>query len=374
LSLLVVVDSGSALDYDVGCDVLVLDHHEFDSESLRSVNSRTQVVVSNQRLPDPEPMSGCQVAYEFFRHLYARMDTAIDTRMAQWVGISIISDVIDTKNPRNQFYVREAFESGTGIHPDLRRICSDMDRYFRGIYRSYVTYKIAPRINGISRAGCSGSLAYVISDAEPPRIPDWATAKRDEICAEAIARAKRLGGAAFSNLTGIDGAWRYTGVAAAKLSSATGRASLVFVVTDGEARGSFRRAAGNENYLEMAKHYVDAAGHPAAFGFSGALSDVKALVQALSETHAVVSGAQFSSAGVTNRDIGDIATWNGRVGGEDEIYISIDPSELSFLRSQGKVSIYRWRGAFEVRLLSVEFPRVPRVYAEMQRGLALYLK
>jgi single-stranded DNA-specific DHH superfamily exonuclease len=306
------------------------------------------------------------------------METDMDRKLAQWVGISIISDVIDAKTLRNQFYIREAFETSKGIHPDLRRICSDMDKYFRGVYRSYVTYKLAPRINAISRAGFSASLAYVISDGEPPRIPAWALAKRDEVCNEALARAKRIGGAAFSNLSGIDDAWRYTGVAAAKLAAETGCVSVVFIVDSSEGaatpvRGSFRRSFSDADFLSVAKRYVNAAGHPSAFGFRGEASAFKELVKALSENASVGAPVQLVSESVKKSDIETIATWNGRVGSDDELYISTAPSELSFIRSQGKVSLYRWRG-LEARLLSQEFPRSPRIYAEMQRGLALFVK
>ncbi|GHU92628.1 hypothetical protein FACS1894208_00100 [Clostridia bacterium] len=378
ISLLLVVDSSSRLDYDMGCDVLVLDHHEFDGADFRAVGEYTQVVVSNRHLPVVEPMSGCQVAYEFFRHVYAQMETPMDTRLAQWVGVSLISDVIDVKTERNQFYVREAFESNTGIHPDLRRICTDISSYFKCLYRSFVTYTLAPRINAISRAGFSGSLAYVISDGEPPKLPEWALTKRDSVCGEALARAKRVGGVVFSNLTGIEDAWRYTGIVAAKLSSKTGCSALVFV-EDGEdgARGSFRHSISGGDYLAKAKRFLQADGHAAAFGFSGSRLCLKEFIVELSKTPPAVPPVQLASADVVRGgELRDIALWNSRVGSEDEIFITVSPSELTFVRAQGKVGLYRWKNSFEVRLLEKEFPQPPRLFAELQRGasLSLYLK
>jgi single-stranded DNA-specific DHH superfamily exonuclease len=375
VSLLIVVDSSSVLDYDMGCDVLVLDHHVFDGVAARKINGHTQVVVSNLRLPEYEPMSGCQVAYEFFRHLYARMETELDTRLAQWVGVSLISDIIDTKNERNQFYVREAFESTAGVHPALRRICSDIDYYFRTVHRSYVTFKLAPYINGISRAGLSASLAFVISDNEKPKLTDCAKARRDTILEEALTRAKQMGSVAVSNLTGVDAAARYTGVAAAKLGSKTGRAAVVFTKEDDIVRGSVRVANRCGAVLNEAKQHLDANGHPQAFGFSGSLDGLKAFVQALSKIELADVCTDIDSTDVLNgNDLQVIAKWNARVNPSDEVNIACCRSEFEFTKDVGKVKVYLWRDRYEVRLLSGEFSLKPRVFVEDQRGLALFLR
>lgn len=377
LSLLIIVDAGSELNYDVGCDVLVLDHHDINGEVMRKVDGHRQVIVSCKNVENPEPMSGCEVVYEFFRRLYRQMETPIDTSLAQWVGISLISDVVDTKTERNQFYVREACEANVRINADLRRICTDIDPYYRGIYRSYITYRLAPYINGISRAGLSSTLAYVISDNESPRLPEWALHKRDEICLEAIRRCKRLGSIVFSNVSGIEDAWRYSGLAAAKIANETGCAAVVFSQeADGLVRGSFRKGVAEGAFLETARKYVDAHGHNQSFGFRGSTPEgLKGFIAELSTWERGVPETQLTSQDITcGMDLQVVALWNNRVNPSDEVYITIKPNELVYDRMTGKVTHYKWRGSFPVKLLSAEFPQSPRLFVENQRGLGIYLK
>lgn len=376
ISLLIIVDAGSDLNYDVGCDVLVLDHHDIHGETVRKVNGHRQVIVSCKNVENPEPMSGCGVVYEFFRRLYKQMEISNDTSLAQWVGVSLISDVIDTMTERNQFYVREAFEANVRINSDLRRICADIDPYYRGMYRSYVTYKLAPYINGISRAGFSETLAYVISDNETPKLPEWALAKRDEICIEAIKRSKRLGNVVFSNMSGIEDAWRYSGLAAAKIANETGLATVVFSKEeDGLVRGSFRKGFGTGEFLAEAKKYLNANGHNPSFGFRSSTPEgIKSFIKELSTWEKGVPVAQLTSEDIAGGiDLQVVALWNNRVHSADELYITVNPNELTYDRTTGKVSHYKWR-AFQVRLLSPEFPQPPRLYVENQRGITIYLK
>lgn len=378
ISLLIIVDAGADLNYDVGCDVLVLDHHSLSSETVRKTpEGNRQIVVSSMGVENPEPMSGCEVVYEFFRRVYAQMETPIDTSLAQWVGVSIISDVIPTNTLRNQFYVREAFEAPVKINADLRRICADIDPYYKGMYRSYVTYKLAPYINGISRAGFSSSLAYVISDNESPKLPDWAIARRNEINAEAFARSKRLGNVVFSNLTGVEDAWRYSGLAAAKLANETNCATIVFTKEeDGLVRGSFRKGVADGNFLDEARKHINANGHNPSFGFRGSSPDgLKAFILELSKWELGTPAPQLLSSDIAGGiDLQLVALWNGRVNPSDEVTITVRPDELVYERNTGKVAHYKWRGAFAVKLLSSEFPNPPRLFVEQQRGVNIYLK
>ena len=377
ISLLIIVDAGSDLDYDVGCDVLVLDHHRISGEDVREINGHKQVIVSSERTTNPEPMSGCEVVYEFFRGFYQQLDTEIDTTLAQWVGVSLISDVVDTKTLRNQYYVREAFESNNGINADLRRICSDIDPYYKGIYRSYVTYKLAPYINGISRAGFSSTLAYVISDNEPPKLPEWAKQRRDEICTEAIRRCKRVGSMMFSNMTGVDEAWRYTGLAASKIANESHLATVVFLQdAEDKIRGSFRVGDGGGEYLAEAQKHLKANGHAPAFGFKDSDKEgLKCFIGTVSAWEKGVPREQLVSADIRGGvDLQVVGLWNNRVNSSDEVYITISPDELKYDRTTGKVTHYKWREAFAVKLLQSEFPQPARLFVEEQRGIGIYLK
>ena len=62
ISLLIIVDAGSDLNYDVGCDVLVLDHHERRRTTVRKVGDSRQVIVSNQEF---RTKSRCQAVRLF---------------------------------------------------------------------------------------------------------------------------------------------------------------------------------------------------------------------------------------------------------------------------------------------------------------------
>ena len=73
-------------------------------------------------------------------------------------------------------------------------------------------------------------------------------------------------------------------------------------------------------------------------------------------------------------DLQVVALWNNRVNPSDEVYITVRPDELVYERSTGKVSHYKWRSSFAVKLLSPEFPQPPRLFVEQQRGLGIYLK
>jgi single-stranded DNA-specific DHH superfamily exonuclease len=377
ISLLIIVDAGSDLNYDVGCDVLVLDHHELSGTTVRKVGDNRQVVVSNQGVPNQEPMSGCEVVYEFFRRLYAQMETPIDTSLAQWVGISLISDIIDTKTLRNQFYVRQAFEANVRINADIRRICTDIDYYFKGLYRSYVTYKLAPYINAISRAGLSSTLSYVISDNESPRLPDWALKRRDDICTEAFIRSKRVGNLVFCNMTGVEDAWRYAGLAASKIANETNFPTIVFTQSEsGLVSGSFRKGIGEGEFLETAKKYLNANGHNPAFGFKNSAKEgLKNFIAEISAWEVGEPPEQLTSDDIKGGvDLQIVGIWNNRVNPSDEIYIKVRPEELVYERSTGQVSHYKWRERFPVKLLYSEFPQPPRLFVEEQRGISLYLK
>ena len=123
-------------------------------------------------------------------------------------------------------------------------------------------------INAISRAGLSSTLAYVISDNESPRLPDWALKRRDDICTEAFIRSKRVGNLVFCNMTGVEDAWRYAGLVASKIANETNFPTIVFTQSEsGLVSGSFRKGIGEGEFLETAKKYLNANGHNPAFGF-----------------------------------------------------------------------------------------------------------
>lgn len=379
IGLLIIVDAGSQLSMDLGCDVLVLDHHEFNGVSERvDEEGYRQVVVSNRNLPVVEPMSGCEVTYEFMRKTYELRGEEIDKTLGQWVGVSIISDIVDSKTRRNQYYVREVCERKTGYNRDLAVICGGIDPYFRSVYRSYINYKLGPTINGIPRAGLSQTLIRVITHREIPYLPPEAKKLRDEICMEAASKVRVFGGGAYSDMRGVENAWRYAGLAASGISNKSRRATVVYTddnEVEGRLRGSFRIGATVRDYLSIAEKHMYAKGHQAAFGFKCTPKELKGFIMELREIPIEEVEIPYKSEDlVSGDDVAVLGYWNNRVNSSEELYVSVGREELTFSRSQGRLSHYTWRGLFNVKMFEACMPEEPKLFIEMQDGLGIIVR
>ena len=128
--------------------------------------------------------------------------------------------------------------------------------------------------------------------------------------------------------------------------------------------------------METAKKYLNANGHNPAFGFKDSTKEgLKNFIAELSTWEVGEPPEQLTSDDIKGGvDLQIVGIWNNRVNPSDEVYITVRPEELVYERSTGKVSHYKWRERFPVKLLYSEFPQPPRLFVEEQRGISLYLK
>ena len=153
--LFIIVDSSSS-DLDIirqfNCDVVVFDHHKIDFDRVGLENKDSAIlhrgetssglyyIVSNI-LSDLSPdMSGCQVCYEFFRIIEAKLNlksSILKSKLLyQIVGVTLFSDAIRLCNYRNQWYIQNTL-CNFSMNSTLKVLMSSINKYSKVLTKTY---------------------------------------------------------------------------------------------------------------------------------------------------------------------------------------------------------------------------------------------
>lgn len=438
VQLLIVVDS-SCNNLDavkaMPCDVIILDHHVIDHAELSGKTAGGEyVIVSNMvdgdqaecedarsrlglgevpmegtensglYLPnfhtDPH-MSGCEVCYEFcrlFEVLYKLGSIVEDSRVFQWVGLSLWTDSISTANKRNQWYIERTVEEPE-TEVALAQIMKSLNKYQRGLDKSFVQFTMAPTINCTIRAGKSLEALNTVLNY-PGNIDNLRKYREKQLTAltEAERTTEEHDSFVLLDITGSEKADSgFCGVISTKLVDRTGKNACTYVVmANGMYKGSFRGRVSGVDYLRRFNEVLPGAfaqGHDAAFGFELTHDDLLKVMESLPEIEQEASIKLEITAGSMpdsmkgEQHIADMAEFiragklvalgiaNSRLSNKEEHTIIVPLRDIEELpkQSRGRMRVYDVLG---IQCKSFEELRTEyvQVYPEYTGELAVYVR
>jgi single-stranded DNA-specific DHH superfamily exonuclease len=388
------------------CDVLVIDHHELEHEEplvgLCNDGIHRYVIVNNTIDNDSieqdkawalsnlknknyirdiqeiasfkhdRNMSCAVVIYEILR-VYAiildKVELLENSKLIQWAGITLFTDVIDTLNERNQWYLDNTLMS-TEVEVSLKIMMNQLNKFKYALDKTYIQYTFAPLINKAIRAS-KGSEALDIVINRPYEITKLkAYAKLqndaidkaiyieeiDELSREKVKTARKFeSNTIVLDTTSLDIHKNYNGVMAGRLSGDNHKSSAVFKQeADGLCKGSFRGVCKEVDYRQYFLDFdnnVKAQGHPGAFGFELKYEQLISIMNSISsiektnlennKVFLTVGNMSPSEYGVYHIDdvtafkrngyVLKIATGNSKVITIDEILIRIRSSDIDLV-------------------------------------------
>lgn len=284
--LLIIVDSSSSMIEQIKklkCTVVVLDHHKLEqgieiADLVGTTDFGYKYVIATNMVTDKpdnridKDMSGCMVAYSVIQRI-ARDTIGLaglsDTLLSQWVGVSLLSDVISCSNNRNQFYLDKLLNNIR--YPVKEKTLREIFAALNGwtFDKNFISYVFVPLINSTIRMKASEKALYCIM-AKPDKI--WELKeykiKQSEIVDKIIATSgdeieQTDNFVLLKNKSDSD----FNGLIAAKLSNIYKKNAIVYDHTDGDTMcGSFR-GNGQIDYIELFNRVgAKAVGHSQACG------------------------------------------------------------------------------------------------------------
>lgn len=409
VGLLIITDSSSN-EIDIikqfNCDVLCIDHHdllqndtlgycadgkhryvivnstiknhnfEFDKEWLLGVNPEAFSNITEYTGSDE--MSCGLVVYELLR-IYCRCfsnEKLLENMMLyQWAGITLITDVINTLNSRNQWYLNKSFFN-TDTEQSIKIIMGKINPFKATLDKSFVQYSLAPIINRAIRAGASSEALNIVVN-NPSMILDlnkykpmqeeainstvFVTSVNEET-GDVTKKERRFTGDSIAfDIGKYNINPNYNGVIASKLQGINNKSVAVYTVIDGIYKGSFRGKCQNINYrkfFESIGKDIYAQGHANAFGFKVTKEQLDKFMTGIVElepkgktsewlTAGRISGDAIGKYHITSMDdfkklgyLARIATGNAKVNASDEVRIRVSADDVVLKSTTGKVLIY----------------------------------
>ena len=429
IDLLIVTDSSSnEIDIikQMTCDVLCIDHHDLSNTDLSGIcnDGVHRYVIVNSTIDNPNPdedknelikinseafknvsnytgtaaMSCGLVVYELMRVYFAcfNNEMVLENKMLdQWAGITLYTDVIDTLNDRNQWYLdRTLFKEGLEV--TLRLILKQLNSFKYNMDKSYIQYTFAPVVNKAIRAGFSAIALDTIINT-PYNINELKKygAYQDEALDKALymtvknpvtgvdTKAKRTFNGEFIvfDTNSLDINPNYNGVIASRLVGDFKKNTVVCRLVDNQRyKGSFRGRFKNINYRDYFEKYsndIYAQGHSGAFGFEASPAQLNDIMSNLKTIEGDGEKVYFSVGNIPENERGEyhitdildfkrngylmkIAVGNSKVSSLDEVYIRVKTSDITFKEMKGKLYIY---DAFGIKCKA--FSQISSEYADI---------
>lgn len=315
IGLLVILDSSTnELDLikKLNCDVLVVDHHEILHTELQGKTATGEYIIINNMATNEEhnyiadkDMSCGLVLYELLR-LYENtysISLLEDSKLYQWVGVTLFTDAIKLANDRNQYYIDKTINQYNMEHT-LKILLESLSRYDKFLSKTFISFTLAPRINKSIRAGATKEILSTILRT-PEKITDFIEydTKQKEILEYILSNleSNKLDiisseGYNILDISNTEIPKSYNGVIASKLldithkSTAVGREETANIIV-----GSFRGLNDNIDYrMEFEKNGVYAQGHSLAFGFK---AHKNKLIQILDNINHIEYQKRYLTAG-----------------------------------------------------------------------------
>ena len=440
IDLMLITDSSSN-EIDIikqfNCDVLCVDHHDLlhdDLSGLCNDGVHEYVIINNtienkkqeedeiwlrsknisafENLPHyngDNDMSCGVVVYELLRlycECFGNPKMIENMKLYQWAAITLFTDVINTLNDRNQWYLSKTIGSRE-LEYTLSVTMQKLNKYKSVIDKTYILYKFAPVINKAIRASNGNKALYTIVNT-PDKIDELL--KFAELQNNAISKAIMCeitqGNTTTTvernfttktiqlDISKLDISPNYSGVIAGRLSGDNNKNTAVYIIEGGMCKGSFRGRYQNVDYrayFDYYKDYIYAQGHPTAFGFKLYKEDLDTIMSNLEKIEPEVEDKPFLTAGNMTEDekgvyhIDDInefkrlgylwriAIGNSRVNSSDNINITVKASDVTLKESKGAVYTYNVLG-MECKAFKPLVGKYFNVYAEYSNQVDLYIR
>lgn len=428
LDLLIILDSSSnELDIikQFNCDVIVIDHHEIDHNQFWGYTDDGQhlyIIVSNMitNLDNDTLMSWIRynnskssefvepytadsrmscglVIYELLRIFQEAYDTGpiLENMMLyQWAGVTLITDAIQLLTDRNQWYMDNTVHS-LSTEPTLMAIAKTLNKYAVSLDKSLIGYTIAPTFNRAIRAGATAEALNIVMDypyyaANLQRfreLQDWAIST-------GIQDVNEFTNSVLKDLTNTGISSNYTGVIAGRLCDDYKKNTVVFKVSDGIAKGSFRGRLAGVDYrsrFDAYADYVKAQGHGAAFGFEAPVDELPNIMETLVDTEGNFDTRPYLTAGNLPENakgtyhIDDINKFkqmgglmmlgigNSKVANDEQIMITVKSTEASLIETRGKLYLYDVLGITCKAFKEIE-PGMINIYVEQSKSIEFFIK
>lgn len=442
VDLVVITDSSSneiELIKQFECDVICIDHHDLLHDDLYGMCNdgvHEYIIVNNtiannnqeednlwlrnknpsafENLVDytgDSAMSCGVVVYELMRlycECFANPKLIENLKLYQWAGITLITDVIDTLNDRNQWYLNNTI-SCSEMEPSLKIMMTKLNKYKSVIDKTYIGYTFAPVINKAIRAGASNVALSVVlnnpSDIDKllvyGEIQDAAvnkvlynTVKNPDTGVETKIPRTFEGESLVLCTDKYEIGLNYNGVIASRLSGDLHKNAAVYITEDGLCRGSFRGKYKGIDYREYFNQYSEdiyAQGHPGAFGFKLRQEQLDYLMAHISDIEPKGEIIPWLTAGnmpveargtyhITDFDdfkrkgfLWRIGIGNSKVTSKDEVFIRVRANDVILKENKGKVFTYSVLG-MECKAFKALSGSYFDVYPEFTNELSLFIK
>lgn len=447
VDLIIVTDSSSNELETIkmfNCDVLCVDHHEISHRKLSGKCNdgvHDYVIVNNTidndtyaedkawlalksidtdkddgfcgEFKGDSAMSCGLVIYELLRvycKVYYQESMLENMLLYQWAGVTLFTDVVDTLNKRNQWYLDK-----TVFNMDVERtlgiILSQINKFKAALDKSYIQYTFAPIINKAIRAGSSSDILGKVINS-PANISDNLELY-NQLQAEAIEKAtmvevddtltgaKKKVPVAFSSenvlldISNLGIHPNYMGVIANRIQGNNNKNAAIYITKDnGLIQGSFRGKHKTVDYRKFFDDYSPdtyAQGHSGAFGFKLKLEQAQAIMQNIPSIEPKVEEKPWLTAGNMSADergkyhITDIehfkrqgyvwmlATGNAKVCSTDEIVIRVKASDVTLKETKGKLYIYSVLG-MDCKAFKPLEGKYFDIYIEYSNEICFYIK
>ena len=442
IDLMIITDSSSNeidLIKQFNCDVLCIDHHDLLHDDLYGKCNdgvHDYIIVNNtiensnqdkdnlwlrsknisafeqlDKYNGDKDMSCGLVVYELLRvycECFANPKLLENLMLYQWVGVTLITDVINTLNDRNQWYLDKT-DFNMDVETSLRTMMQSINDFKATLDKSYIGYSFAPLINKAIRAGASNvALSIVINNpSEISKLKQYAKLQQEvieKVC-NVITVSPETGlrvllprrftqPTIMLDIGQFNVSPNYSGVIASRLGGDNNKNAAVYIMENGLCRGSFRGKHKDVNYREYFENYsndIYAQGHPGAFGFRLKKEQLDYLMNNISSIEPSEEEKPWITAGnmnpneygkfhITSMDefkrqgyLWRIATGNAKVTSSDEIYIRVKANDVVLNSTKGKLFIYDVLG-MECKAFSMLEGMYFNVYAEYTNEINMFIR
>ena len=407
IDLIIITDSSSnELEVLKGftCDVLCIDHHDLvhnelsgkcndgihdfviinntienysqDKDILWLKNKNPLAYQNIERYQATDAMSCGVVIYEFLRNYFNCYvkdgeQVLFNMYLYQWAAITLFTDIIDTLNDRNQWYMDNTVFSNN-VESTLRILMNQLNRFCVTPDKSFICFTLAPLVNKAIRAGFS-SVALNIIINTPELITNlkeyevYQTAAIDKACyiIDMYGNRNKIVFDTPSIMLDIEKlgiSKNYSGIIASRLLGENGKNSAVYVSgADGRISGSFRGRLKDFSYRKVFANYspdIYAQGHGNAFGFKLTKEQLIDIMNYITTVEKSDESKRLITIGSANADFQDafhindinsfrqagniykLAIGNSKVNTSDELMIKVKACDVVLKSTKGKLYIY----------------------------------
>jgi single-stranded-DNA-specific exonuclease len=285
---------------DLGCTILSIDHHVNEPELIYYKSSKSVGIVINNQYPFEEEdcryLSGAGVVFETLCSIDSRMDTEENRAL---VGLTLLSDVCDIENPLAASYLSSLYNHKNKgyIGYLISHTIGSKDFGFGSprMDRNYVDFKFSPAINSNLRFGNQDSVVEFFLGSGDLDLSCHERQKQlvKDIQAGVTVRDFSALRVVYFEDSSIECAEdesilsSFVGLVASRYLDGKHSVLCYDIAKDSTGkkyvkRASFRGNINTVDYLSGWKKFVNAEGHPTAFGVKGLIPS-KALFSSLND-------------------------------------------------------------------------------------------